>query len=244
MNKNSWSLKQYIVKDKENNSHKINCYGHTLKGANNIDSHLTAYFKNLGKSSLLNTPIIADDLKGIKVIQQQAQKKQQDFMKTIKDTTQRAREENIKMGAPSNPTPFTRIPPPTVGAPPSAFQQASKTQSTLSTVTPPSAFQQANKTQPTLADATKIATAAITAQADKAQKLVTQTVSNTVDAAKEAINNARENLAAAISPPSISQFGGRRTRRRKKRKRRRTKHKRKKKKSTRRRRKTRRRRRK
>ena len=231
MNKNSWSLKRYIVKDKDNKSHKINCYGHTLKGANNIDSYLNAYFKNLGKSKLLNTPIIPDDLKGIKVIQQQAQKKQQDFMKTIKNTTQRAREENIKMGAPSNPTPFTRIPPPTAAASPSAFRQANKTPAT----------------QPTLADATKMATAAITAQANKAQKLVTQTVSNTVGAAKEAINTARENLAAAISPAakdtpmSLSFSGGRRTRRRKKRKRRRTKHKRKKKKSTRRKRKTRRR---
>jgi hypothetical protein len=126
----SWSLSEYSVTGDGGKTHKISCYGHTLKGSDNITSHLAKYFKSLGQenvaSSLLKTPIKPSDLtsetkvmgtKSMMAAKQQAEKDTQQAVKAIKEAQFKAIKSNVTAGSTSNPTMATPIVPPSVAKP-------------------------------------------------------------------------------------------------------------------------------
>jgi hypothetical protein len=243
----SWSLSEYSVTGDGGKTHKISCYGHTLKGSDNITSHLAKYFKSLGQenaaSSLLKTPIKPSDLtsetkqddpKSIMAAKQQAEKDTQQAVQAIKLAQTQAIKSNVSVGSTPNPTMTTTLGPPPVGKP---------------TVMTTSSDGSKAKANPTIGDALVSLQTAVGDQAEKLQKTVTDTVQGAVEKARDTLKGARETAAAtitdaakAISPKSATENtpaamtmpgGRRRTKRRKRRRKHKTKHKRKKKRTTR-----------
>lgn len=243
----SWSLSEYSVSGDGGKTHKISCYGHTLKGSDNITSHLAKYFKSLGQanptsSSLLQTKINPSDLtsetkimgtKSMMAAKQQAEEDAKQALQTIKAVQTQAIKSNVTAGSTSNPTMKTPI----------SSSDGSEA-----------------KANPTVRDALVSLQTAVSDQAEKLQKNVTDTVQGAVETARKTLDNAREATAAtiskaatdaakAISPKSATETtpaamtttqsestmpgGRRRTKRRKRRRKHKTKHKRKKKRTTR-----------
>ena len=237
----SWSLSEYSVTGDGGKTHKISCYGHTLKGSDNITSHLAKYFKSLGQenvaSSILKTPIKPSDLtsetkvmgtKSIMAAKQQAEKDTQQAVQAIKSAQTQAIKSNVTAGSTSNPTMATPIVPPSVAKP---------------TVMTTSSDGSEAKANPTIGDALVSLQTAVGDQAEKLQKTVTDTVQGAVETARKTLDNAREATAKAVtdaanvispkSAASVMPGGRRRTKRRKRRRKHKTKHKRKKKRTTR-----------
>ena len=231
----SWSLSEYSVSGDGGKTHKISCYGHTLKGSDNITSHLAKYFKSLGQanptsSSLLQTKINPSDLtsetkimgtKSMMAAKQQAEKDTKQALQTIKAVQTKAIKSNVTAGSTSNPTMATPI----------SSSDGSEA-----------------KANPTVRDALVSLQTAVGDQAEKFRETVTDTVQGAAKAAGDAVAAARETAAATITnaakvispksatttqPASTMGGGKRRTKRRKRRRKHKTKHKRKKKRTTR-----------
>ena len=254
----SWSLSEYSVTGDGGKTHKISCYGHTLKGSDNITSHLAKYFKSLGQenvaSSILKTPIKPSDLtsetkvmgtKSMMAAKQQAEKDTQQAVQAIKSAQTQAIKSNVTAGSTPNPTMATPIVPPSVSKP---------------TVMTTSSDGSEAKAKPTVGDALGSLQEAVGNKAQELQNTVTNTLQGAVETARKTLDNARTatantiskvatDAAKAISPKPATETtpaamtttqatstmsgGRRRTKRRKRRRKHKTKHKRKKKRTTR-----------
>ena len=249
----SWSLSEYSVSGDGGKTHKISCYGHTLKGSDNITSHLAKYFKSLGQpnptsSSLLQTKINPSDLtsetkimgtKSMMAAKQQAEKDTQQAVQAIKSAQTQAIKSNVIAGSTPNPTMATPIVPPSVSKP---------------TVMTTSSDGSEAKAKPTVGDALGSLQEAVGNKAQELQNTVTNTLQGAVETARKTLDNARTATANTISkvatdaakvispkpatettPAAASAMPGgrRRTKRRKRRRKHKTKHKRKKKRTTR-----------